>query len=213
MGRRRRSSSISETWNVQLTDGAPPWHILPGGIADRADALRVREIVYCQELGYRWGSPSDEYDSRAILCLVRSVNGEAIGSFRIVGPTARPFEVDRFLRLDEILPPNSRPAEMNRFCVLAPYRSISSSLHLALFKFSLDLARRDHLSHFVLAAKPSIAPIYRYLGFDLVSGTRFEHTGLGGDLHDLFVMDLGKLEERYASTGHPLARLLGEGEK
>jgi hypothetical protein len=202
------SSSSTRIWRVTLTSGDPPWRIDPGSMEDRAAALEVRNAVYCEELGHRWESPADEFDDRAHLCVVRDPSNLPIASVRILGPEGRPFEIETFLDLSQVLPKDSRAAEMNRFAILPPHRKISSSVHLALFKFSMDLAALERFSHFVLATKAQVAPIYRYLGFEQVPGYSFAHRTLGNDRHDLFLLSLREMLEKFKRTRHPLLRLV-----
>jgi hypothetical protein len=187
--------------------GDPPWRIDPGSPDDRTAALGVRNSVYCEELGHRWASPADEFDDRAHICVVRDPSNVPIASVRILGPEGRPFEIETFLDLTHVLPKDSRPAEMNRFAILPPHRKISSSVHLALFKFSIDLAASERFSHFVLATKAQVAPIYRYLGFEQVPGYSFDHRTLGNERHDLFLLSLRDMLDKFRRTQHPLLRL------
>ena len=195
-------------WRVTLKMGDPPWRIDPGSPEDRTAALDVRNSVYCEELGHRWASPADEFDDRANLCVVRDPSNTPIASVRILGPEGRPFEIETFLDLTQVLPNDSRPAEMNRFAILPPHRKISSAVHLALFKFSMDLANSDKFSHFVLATKAAVAPIYRYLGFEQVPGYSFAHRSLGNEPHDLFILSLSDMLGTFRRKQHPLLRLL-----
>ncbi len=201
-------SASAQTWSISLTEGKPGWLITPGTDADRVDALSVRYQVYCEELGYKWNSAQDEFDAQAVICVVRTGDGSAVASLRIVGPEARPFEVEKFVSIEDILPANSWPAELNRFCVLPHLRTISSSVHVALFNFAFGLARRQRFSHFVLASKPSIEAIYRFLLFEVIEGRSFRHSGMGDERHNLMLLDLRNLSERYRQARHPFAHLM-----
>ena len=203
------SSCDTCAWRINFTKGSPRWLILPGTEADRSAALQVRWQVYCEELGHSWAPSGDSYDQRANLCVVRTAEDQPVASLRIVGPEGRPFEIDRYVPIDDLLPKDSRPAEINRFCILRSFRSISSGVHLALFDFMIFLSRRESFSHFILASKPSIAPIYRYLGFEVVPGRSFAHAELGNQRHDLMLLELSRLPERYRDVGHPLGRFVG----
>jgi len=198
-------------WRISLGNGKPGWKIVRGEEADRIDALRVRQQVYCEELGYNWQSPEDGLDARGTLCVVRNKDEEAIASLRIVGPEARPYEIERFISVEHILPPDSRAAELNRFCILPAYRRMSSSVHVALFTFMFGLARRERFSHFILASKRSIAAIYRYLLFEEVKGYEFLHSELADSPHDIYLLELHNLVDRYKAASHPWVRLLEQG--
>lgn len=200
-----------DIWKICLFDDRPGWHITSGSERDKADALEVRRQVYCDELGYKWELAEDGFDVRASICVVRTGKGRPIASLRIVGPRDRPLEVEQFVQIDDILPPNSRPGEISRFCVLPPFRRISSSVHFALFQFAFDLAQAERFSHFIVWAKPTIMPIYRYLLFQVVEGVSFRHPELGNDLHHVLVLDLQGLAVRYRRARHPFSALLEPG--
>jgi hypothetical protein len=205
------TSDDTRAWRIKFTSSNSRWLIVPGTEADKLAALQVRWQVYCEELGHRWAPSGDPYDQRANLCVVRTPEDQPVASLRIVGPEGRPFEIDRYVPIDDVLPEGSRPAEINRFCILPPFRSISSGVHLALFDFMIFLSRKEFFSHFVLASKPSIAPIYRYLGFEVVRGRSFAHAELANQQHDLMLLELSKLPERYRDARHPLGRFIGSG--
>lgn len=196
------------TWRIDLTDEKGSWQITEGDEADRADALSLREAIYCGELGYNWASAEDEFDRGSTICVVRTPDGKPIASIRIVRPEQRPFEVEKYVGIDDLLPVRSRPAEVNRFCVLPPFRSISSFVHVAVFKFTFGFAHDQGYSHFVVASKPSIESIYRFLLFEEVEGRTFQHAELGGDIHNLMLLDLRNLAERYRAARHPFGNLL-----
>ncbi|MBI1817549.1 MAG: GNAT family N-acetyltransferase [Deltaproteobacteria bacterium] len=178
---------------------------------DRVDAIRVRRQVYCTELGYQ--GEEDAVDQRAHLCVVRTNDGEAVASLRIVGPAQRPFEIETFRSLDEILPLEHRAAEISRFCALPAFRSISSLVHLAAFKFAFGLADCEGFSHFVIWSKPILAPIYRYLLFETIRDVQFEHPGLGNERHAVLVLDLRDIVTRYRQTRPALWSLLPQSEE
>ena len=204
-----RSDPTVRIWKTCLTDGAERWKVAAGDDVDRADALLVRYRVYCEELGYRWDTAEDSFDARADICAIRARDGAAIASLRILGPEARPFEVERFARIDHLAPQQSRLAEISRFCVLPPFRHISSFVHFAAFQFAFDLARLERFSHFIVWVKPSLEPIYRYLLFEAVEDAReFQHPDLGNALHRILLLNLNGLAERYGKSRHPLAKLL-----
>lgn len=104
----------------------------------RRAVFRIRHAVYCEELGYEPlrddGLESDEYDARAVHCLLQSVaSGDYIGCVRLVvtdprDPTARlPFEalcldaIDRSI-VDPAKLDRATVAEVSRLAVVSQYR-------------------------------------------------------------------------------------------
>jgi N-acyl-L-homoserine lactone synthetase len=184
------------------------WLIMPGTAVDRAAALEIREQLYCNELGYRWESREDRFDAHAAIAVIRTDYGRAIGSIRVVGPEVRPFEIEKYLSIADILPADARPAEVNRYCVVPEFRGVASFVHFATFRFTIEYAQQEHFSHFVIATKPAIEPIYRYLQFERVPGRSFHHLELGGSVHNLMILDLRHLAARYRRARHPFSKLL-----
>jgi N-acyl amino acid synthase of PEP-CTERM/exosortase system len=103
----------------------------------RESVYRIRHAVYCEELGYEPlrddGLESDEFDARAVHCLLRSVaTGEFVGCVRLVrtsadDPQSRlPFErvctsLDRNVMNPSAID-RSRIAEVSRLAVISKYR-------------------------------------------------------------------------------------------
>ena len=154
---------IGQVWRIVLTNRT--WAIERGTALDRDAALEVREQLYCNELGYRWESREDRFDAGATIAVIRTQDGRVIGSIRIVGPEARPFEIEKYIPIGDILPQDSRPAEVNRYCVVPAFRGIANSVHFAAFSFAIERAQLEQFSHFVIATKPALEPIYRDLLF------------------------------------------------
>lgn len=103
----------------------------------RRSVFRIRHAVYCEELGYEPlredRMESDEFDARAVHCLLRSVaNREFVGCVRLVmtnpdDPQSRlPFErLCASLDRSVLGPPTidrSRIAEVSRLAVVSKYR-------------------------------------------------------------------------------------------
>jgi N-acyl amino acid synthase of PEP-CTERM/exosortase system len=104
----------------------------------RRTVYRIRHAVYCEELGYEPvredGLECDEFDARAVHCLLQSAaSGEYVGCVRLVltdprDPDARlPFEtlcgdaIDRSV-VDPTALDRARIAEVSRLAVVAQYR-------------------------------------------------------------------------------------------
>src|SRR5262245_44094195 len=85
--------------------------------------LRLRELTYGEELGY--GVAAAEWtslDERAYHLLALSDDGVAVGAMRLLGPAARPFEMEESLELERFLRPGHPPGEITRFCIAPAFR-------------------------------------------------------------------------------------------
>ena len=106
--------------------------------SQRRAVFRIRHAVYCEELGYEPVRPdgleSDEFDARAVHCLLRSVTtGEFVGCVRLILTDAAdpraplPFErlcaasLDR-ASVDPGALDRTKIAEVSRLAVISRYR-------------------------------------------------------------------------------------------
>lgn len=185
------------------------WSIRAGGDADRADALDIRRRVYDERFGTPWQPEEDALDARAFLCVVRLADGTPIASLRVIGPDDRPLEIEETLPpLDELLGRDARPGEMNRFCILPPWRRLSSGVHMALFQWAFALARRDRFSHFLVLAPQDVRPIYAFLLFEALGDVTYEHPWVAAGDCTPMLLELRNLRTRYRKARHTFARLL-----
>lgn len=164
------------------------------------EALAIRRRVYIEEFGFDLGGsgPADEIDQRAHHLVARTQSGEAVASLRLLDPSARPFEIERFLDLDAHLAPTCVPAEITRLCILAPYRRIThaSFVHLALLRAVLELTQQLGITHIVAWTRQELMPFYKYVLFDAYENVTFTHPGIRDALHTLVMLDLAAFSER-----------------
>lgn len=194
---------------MRLGERPRTWTIAPGGDADRRDALALRRQVYEDRFGTPWQPEEDLLDARAFLCVVRLPDGVPVASLRVIGPDDRPLEIESALPpFDELLGPDARPGEMNRFCILPPWRSLASGVHMALFQWAFAIARRERFSHFLVVAPEDVRPIYSFLLFEPIPGRTYEHPWIAAGVCTPMVLDLRGLSARYRSARHAFTRLL-----
>lgn len=198
---------LGRVWRVVLGERPRTWTIAPGGDADRADALSIRQRVYEAQFGTGWPKEEDVLDARAFLCVVRRPDGEAVASLRVIGPDDRPLEIESMLPLDE-LPAGARPGEMNRFAIVPESRRMSTGIHMALFQWAFALARRDRYSHFFVVAPRDVKAIYEFLLFRPVGNRTFPHPRLDTVFCTPMVLDLHDVQVRYHEARHAFASLL-----
>lgn len=200
---------LGRLWEVRLGERPRTWTIVPGGDADRADALAVRRVVYDQRFGTPWQPEEDALDARAFLCVVRLPDGTPVASLRVIGPDDRPLEIESAMPpFDTLLGPDSRPGEMNRFCILPPWRGLASGVHMALFQWAFAIARRDRFSHFLVVAPQDVRPIYEFLLFQPIPDTSYVHPWIDAGVCTPMVLDLRNLPSRYRAARHAFIRLL-----
>jgi hypothetical protein len=177
----------------------------------RAETPEDRETVFrVRFAGYRkyFQQPADVVDEfdHAPNCtlLLAELDGQPVGTMRILERTTGPVELDRFLDLDGLLNGSARNvAEATRLSV--PHHPQSRWVKMLLWKSFMHQCRRNGISHMAIWAKRTAGRDYRNLLFTSLGpvGT-FSHRQLGGVQHETFVNDLRDVEDRFRDAGHPL---------
>ncbi len=171
---------------------------------DRLQALELQREVYMKDLGH---IPQDEYDAEAHFLTACSEDGAVIGAFRLVGPEQRPFDIERFVSLADLLPPGRTPAVVGRLCVRHDHRQVSrhTFIQIGLLKLAYAFAMKWDITDFLLYTYPRLIAFYRGALFETLAKT-FEHPDWG--VVHLMRLDLVGLEARCAQSRGGLARLL-----
>lgn len=173
----------------------------------REAILQLRQAVYGDELGYgpravEWG-PIDE---RAIHLLAMSEAGEAVGTIRLLGPTARPFEMETSLDLTPFLHPGHRPGETTRLCIAAPFRRITRAmpLYLGLIRLLYDVCQMQNIDDIFICAVPTVQKMYESILFEALTPPNIPYLPFGGVPHLLMRLHVVDLPARYAAANHLL---------
>jgi predicted GNAT family N-acyltransferase len=175
---------------------------------ERERALRLRREVYERDWpGVPGAQIVDRTDEAAYHLIASTEGGDLVASLRIVPPHQRPFDMERFIKLDCVIPQGRRPAEIGRLCVKHESRQVraSSFVHLGMLKLAVDLSQRLGITDFVLTALPELRHFYRLGCFSEV-GITFEHSTWG--LVHVMRFDLLAFFKRSAKGGKPVERLL-----
>jgi predicted GNAT family N-acyltransferase len=177
---------------------------------ERQRVLAMRREVYAVD----WPAvPTtqvvDVLDETAYHLLAMAEGDEAlVGAARIVTAAHRPFDIEHYLSLADILPPGREPAEIGRLCVRHEWRQIRMPLvHLGILKLAIAVAERAGVSDLLLTALPKLRSLYTKGFFERV-GIRFTHPTWGEV--DVMRLDLTTLPARLAHTQQATARLLRE---
>ena len=167
---------------------------------EAAEAIGIRRRVYVEEFGFDLGpnGARDELDDRSHHLITRTQAGEPVASLRLVDSENRPFEIDRFLEVDQYLQASWNPAEITRLCILPNFRRITraSFVHLAMLEAVLRLISELGTSHIVASTRDDLLPVYRYLLFDTYAGVTYAHPEIGNSIHTLMILDIHSFPER-----------------
>ena len=148
---------------------------------EKLGALALRNAIYAQEREY---VPGDSLDAVAYQLVACTPEREVVACFRMVTQENRPFDLESFVSLEEILASDSVPAEVGRLCVRTDYRYVAKGhfLHYGLFKISCLLAAKLGVTDFVMYTFGSLVRFYRGVHF-IETGKRFFHPGYHETMH------------------------------
>lgn len=172
--------------------------------AQRTQVLDLRRTIYTEELGHHG---IDEFDDAAYHLIACDTAGTILAALRIVGPEQRPFDLEQFVDLDELLAPDRVPGEISRFCIRRDRRRVRSDfmIQAGMLKLTHAFARKHGLTDFVTLALPHLRNLYRVAFFQPLSPA-FEHP-MWGKVYPMH-LDLSDLEARHAHSTEPMAQLL-----
>lgn len=151
--------------------------------------------------------PTDNLDAYAAYLIALSPTDSVAACLRIVGPTGRPFEVEKVCDFSTTLSPGRIPALVGRLSVRHEYRSSTLSIlvQFGLFKLAIDYARHHGITDLILYTLPHLLNFYRSVFFR-PTGHTFYYKPHRTWMH-VMRLDLVELEAKL-QAGSPRARLL-----
>jgi N-acyl-L-homoserine lactone synthetase len=173
---------------------------------ESVEAIRLRSEIYQDELGH---SGVDEFDQSAHHLIAVDSRGEICAAIRILGPEHRPFEIERFVSLNEVVAEGRVAAQIGGFWVRSGDRRVRnpSFLPLGMLKLAYEFARKRQITDFVMRTHiTKLRRFYERGFFRLVEGMEFTHPDWG----PVYVMHLDLLEfrRRHAVCNDPIAAYL-----
>ena len=178
-----------------------------GGPNRREGILQLRTAIYADELGYgrqaaEWG-PTDE---RAIHLLAISDAGAPIAMMRLLGPTARPFEMETSFDPSRFLRPTHPPAEITRFCIAPAFRRVTRAMevYVGLIRLLYDTCCDKGIDDVFICATKSTQKLYEFVLFEALTPPDIEYLPFGGVRHLLMRLQIPTLAARYLETNHLL---------
>jgi predicted GNAT family N-acyltransferase len=173
---------------------------------EREVALGLRREVYSKDVGH---APDDASDDRARHFVAKTLDGDLVAAFRVLGPEERPFDLEKYVSLQQLVPPPKRAALIGRLCIRHDYRPIARSVYIqtGMLRIAHEYASRNAITDFVMFTFPYLRAFYRSAYFSEV-GLTFEHPGYRSTMHVMH-LDLMAFRRRYESAQAPrLARYL-----
>jgi len=175
--------------------------------AEREAALALRKEVYLRELGYVSIDPCEDRAFHPVV--LAKPRGEVVASAAILGPELRPFEIEKYLNIDEILGPGRRPAMTGRLCIRPDFRKLRTSVPLLWGILYLTYAvalSRDFTDVLMYTTITRLRVFYEKGMFRLLD-TSFFHPGRGLPAY-VMNLDVAALKARLSDGQSPLLRFL-----
>jgi len=180
-----------------------------GGV-DQCDVIvALRATVYGGELGYGaeafdWGP----MDDRAFHLLALDEKESAVAAMRLLGPEARPFELETSVALEPHLRTGHRPGEITRFCIAQEFRPITRGLpvHTGMIRLLHDTCRQHRIDDVFICAKRGAQRLYEFALYETLAAPEIPYAPLGGEAHVLMRLHIPTLVTRYRAVNHPLRR-------
>lgn len=175
---------------------------------ERRSALSLREAVYREDLGEVGFDRLDEIAHHLIAC---DADGDVVAAFRLVGPEQRPFDFERLLDLQTVLPPGRTPGMVARLCIRKDYRTVRRSMfvQMGMLKLSYDFSVKHGISDLFMYTFTHLLKFYRGIFFEPL-GISFEHP-LWGLVH-LMHQDVLSLPSNCRGARSSMARALFAGD-
>ncbi len=171
----------------------------------------IQEVYRLRSCGYKKYSLKEDHlrddldsGSGAVLLLATRSDGCPAGTLRILDRRFSQIELDSFVPVDELLPPDRQPvAEATRFCV--PFASDAKWIKLALWKAFFCYCVESKIKTMLISVRSGASRDYRSLLFESL-GKRgmYVHSLLGSHAHETYAFDVSNGPELYRSTQHPL---------
>jgi predicted GNAT family N-acyltransferase len=175
---------------------------------EREEALALRRAVYARD----WPDVAieqviDRADQTAHHLVALSDNAEVVAALRIVTSAQRPFDLERFIGLDSVIPAGRNPAEIGRLCVAHGKRHVGPRrfVHLGMLKLALDICGKLQISDLLITSLPQLRNFYR-AGFFNDVGVVFKH-GTWGPVH-VMRLDVERANATLANSQSRLSKHL-----
>ena len=171
---------------------------------ERDQAQSLFESVYQQDVGY---VPRDELDPVAHYLIAQSNDHRVVGTFRLLGPKHRPFDIERYIDLSKHLPVGAAPALTGRLSICSDQRRVPHTLaiQIGLLRLACEFAKKNDITHLLLYTLSHLSTFYRKASFES-TGVSFTFEPLKRRMH-IMKLDLSKLSSS-PSTAHSLTRFM-----
>jgi hypothetical protein len=177
-------------------------------VADREErtrAIELQRLVYSGDVGH---IPQDEFDENGHYLVVTDANRNIIGAFRIVGPEHRPFDLERFVDLSQLIGAERLVGLIGRLCIRHADRNVTrrALLPAGMMRLAFVFSAKHGFTDLVMYTFDHLLNFYRAAFFQPLN-LDFYHPGYGCRMHVMH-LDLVDLESRLARSRHPMGRFL-----
>jgi predicted GNAT family N-acyltransferase len=173
--------------------------------SERTEAIRLQGEIYREELGY---APDDSESPVGHYLIALDEQGTLLATARLVGPEQRPFEIEKYVDLDSLLPGAGAIALAGRLCVHPDHRKLPGSMFIlaGLLKHTYEFASTQGWTDLVIYPRTELVEFYRGALFE-ESGVTFVDPDFGLEMH-VMRLELHHLERRLSRLAAPVAKLM-----
>lgn len=175
-------------------------------VADPAEIGAARALqreVFTKHYGQL---PVDAADLRAHHFVIYDSERNLVGTFRIVGPEQRPFDLEKTVDLSSVLKPRRAPGLIGRLCIRRdlPTPQEYMMIPAGVLKLAYDFSRKHGITDLLTYTYPRLLTFYRRAFFREFDTVDHEVWGLMHVMH----LDLIELERDQSGADTPLAHFL-----
>lgn len=179
--------------------------------ADHATVLELRRAGYGAD--YTPASFPEELDlAPNAAVILASRDGRPCATARILDGKRGAIELDRFIRVADVVPKEEGYAEMTRLVASPVSRKLRYVLLMCLYKTYLNYCVAHGIPRMIVSAKAALAFNYLEMGFvDVGDAGAYTHASLAASPHRTYTLELKGAEQTLHRIGqHILAAFIFE---
>lgn len=150
--------------------------------------------------------PVDAADGGAHHFVIYGRKGDLVGTFRIVGPEQRPFDLEKTVDLSKVLEPGRSPGLIGRLCIRRDLPTAGEYMMIpaGVLKLAYEFSRKHGITDLLLYTYPKLLNFYRRAYFREFDTVDHDVWGVMHVMH----LDLIALARDQADADTPMARFL-----
>jgi len=175
-------------------------------VADPAEIEAARALQRQTFIEHHGRLPVDSAETGAHQFVIYDSKGDLVGTFRIVGPEQRPFDLEKTVDLSTVLKPGRSPGLIGRLCIRRDLPTAGEYMMIpaGVLKLAYQFSRKHGITDLLLYTYPKLLNFYRRAFFREFDTVDHDVWGVMHVMH----LDLVEFEREQAEADTPLARFL-----